>query len=73
MLPPGWRRRIATAPMQLFNSPWGTFVRHVWGGPGAALRRHAFDDELKVQGVWDPGHLSDLLQGAYDSWVDMPC
>ena len=41
-------RRIATAPMQLFNSPWGSFIRHVWGGPGVDLRRRIFDDELKV-------------------------
>lgn len=33
LLPRLWRDRIATAPMQLFNSPWGGFIRHVWGGP----------------------------------------
>ena len=45
LLPRGWRQAIATAPMQLFNSPWGTFVRHLWGGPGVELRKRAFDDE----------------------------
>ena len=47
-------RRVATAPMQLFNSPWGTFARHVWGGNAAILRQFTFDDELKVRGVLPP-------------------
>lgn len=73
LLPDGWQRRIATAPTQLFNSPWGSFVRHVWGGPGAELRRRAFDDELRVQGVWRRRAFERLLGEAHAAWVDMPC
>ena len=53
LLPEGWRTRIASAPMQLFNSPHGQFIRHVWGGATGTwgssfdLRRKAFDDELR--------------------------
>jgi len=74
LLPRGWRAAIATAPMQLFNSPWGQFIRHVWGGPGVELRRKAFDDELKVQGVWRrTGQMEALVQAARSRWIDMPC
>lgn len=73
LLPDGWQRRIATAPTQLFNSPWGSFVRHVWGGPGSELRRRVFDDELKVQGVWRWRQFERLLQEAHGTWVDLPC
>ena len=60
--------------MQLFNSPWGQFIRHVWGGPGVELRRKAFDDELKVQGVWRrTGQMEALVQAARSRWIDMPC
>ena len=73
LLPPGWRRRIATAPMQTFNSPWGSFIRHVWGGPGVELRRRVFDDDLKVQGIWRKGQFERLVDSAQRAWVDMPC
>ena len=73
ILPHGWRERIATAPMQLFNSPWGAFIRHVWGGPGVELRRRVFDDELKVQGVWRRRHFVDLVEEAQRTWIDMSC
>ena len=73
LLPAGWQRRIATAPTQLFNSPWGSFVRHVWGGAGAELRRTAFDDELKVQGVWKRHAYQRLVSSAHAGLVDMPC
>ena len=73
LLPPGWRTRIATAPMQLFNSPWGSFIRHVWGGPGAELRRRVFDDELRVQGVWRRKQFERLVEQAQATWIDMEC
>ena len=47
------RARVARAPMQLFNSPWGEFARHIWGGHGKEMRRHAYDDALRTHGVWD--------------------
>ena len=73
LLPAGWRRRVATAPTQLFNSPWGTYIRHVWGGPGAELRKRAFDDELKVQGVWRKHQFEALLEASRRTWIDLPC
>jgi hypothetical protein len=73
LLPRGWRRRIATAPMQAFNSPWGSFVRHVWGGPGVELRRRVFDDELRVQGVWRRRQFDELVTAAQRASIDLPC
>ena len=73
LLPEGWRTRVATAPMQLFNSPWGQFIRHIWGGPGVELRRRVFDDELKVQGVWKRRKFEQLVMGAQARWSDHPC
>ena len=79
LLPEGWRTRIASVPMQLFNSPHGQFIRHVWGGTTGAwvssfeLRRKAFDDELRVQGVfrWEQKHA--LFESAQRQWIDSPC
>ena len=65
--------RIASAPMQLFNSPHGQFIRHVWGGPGVELRRRAFDDELRVQGVWSWKQMHALVESAKRQWIDRPC
>ena len=73
LLPEGWRTRIASAPMQLFNSPHGQFIRHVWGGPGVELRRRAFDDELRVQGVWRWKQMHALVESAKRQWIDRPC
>lgn len=73
LLPSGWRRRVATAPTQLFNSPWGTFIRHVWGGPGVELRKRVFDDELRSQGVWRKPYFESLLEGAQSTWRDQSC
>jgi hypothetical protein len=73
LLPEGWRMRIASAPMQLFNSPHGQFIRHVWGGPGVELRRRAFDDELRVQGVWSWKQMHALVESAKRQWIDRPC
>ena len=55
---------VAIAPMGLFNSPWARYVRHVWGGTGNELRATAFDDELRVQGVWTPAQLDALVRRA---------
>ena len=52
MLPAGAEERILHVPMQAFNSPWGRYARHIWGGEGASLRKTVFDDELRVQGIW---------------------
>jgi hypothetical protein len=52
---------------------WGSFIRHVWGGPGVELRRRAFDDELKVQGVWRRRQFERLVEQAQATWTDMPC
>lgn len=59
--------------MQLFNSPWGSFVRHVWGGPGVELRKKLFDDELRVQGVWRKRRFEQLVIEAQSHSMDMPC
>ena len=59
--------------MQLFNSPWGSFIRHVWGGPGVELRKRVFDDELRVQGVWRRKQFERLVRQAQATWIDMPC
>ena len=37
---------IASGHMNLWNGPWGQFVRHVWGGPGKELRKWVFDDMI---------------------------
>ena len=63
----------ATAPMQLFNSPQGRFVRHLWGGPGRELRKHVFDDELRVQGVWKRAQYDRLLAAAKRTWMGVEC
>ena len=79
LLPEGWRTRIASAPMQLFNSPHGQFIRHVWGGAtgmwGSSfdLRRKAFDDELRVQGVWRWKQIQALVESAQSQWIDSSC
>lgn len=74
LLPQGWRRRIATAPMQLFNSPYGQFIRHIWGGgAGRNLRQWLFDDELKVQGVWNRQQLIQIVNQALATATAMPC
>ena len=46
LLPPSAGSRIATAPMALFNSPWGSIVRHYWGGVGKHFRAPAFDQAM---------------------------
>ena len=79
LLPEGWRTRIASAPMQLFNSPHGQFIRHVWGGATGTwgssfdLRRKAFDDELRVQGVWRWKQIQALVESAQSQWIDSSC
>jgi len=55
---------VMLAPMGLFNSPWGRYVRHVWGGPGSEMRPTIYDDELRVQGVWNDAQLDRLLARA---------
>lgn len=60
---------VMLAPMGLFNSPWGRYVRHVWGGPGSELRSTIYDDELRVQGVWSRPQLDRLLVRAQSTVV----
>ena len=64
MLPRGAEERIVHAPMQAFNSPWGRYARHIWGGEGASLRSTVFDDELRVQGVWTAAQQMALVDEA---------
>ena len=56
-------------PMQHFNSPWGRYARHIWGGEGVGLRATVYDDELKVQGVWQ--YLEPIF-GSDDIMRQMP-
>lgn len=39
---------IAVSPLHMnaWNGPWGTFVRHIWGGPGKEMRGYAFVNEV---------------------------
>lgn len=64
LLPPEAEARIVHAPMQAFNSPWGRYARHIWGGEGANLRATVFDDELRVQGIWNAGQQLALVEAA---------
>eukprot|EP00039_Didymoeca_costata_P019554 m.337987 g.337987 ORF g.337987 m.337987 type:complete len:357 (-) comp18285_c0_seq1:1511-2581(-) len=38
--------KIHGGHMNLWNGPWGQYVRHVWGGPGKSLRKWLFDDMI---------------------------
>mgnify|MGYP004060203849 CR=1 FL=1 len=40
---------------------------------GVELRKRAFDDELKTQGVWRKSHFESLLSEAQSRWVDASC
>ena len=53
--------------------PRRSFIRHVWGGRGKQLRGYAFDDELKVQGVWKPRLFEQLVTAAQSTLVDLTC
>ena len=64
MLPSDAEDKILHAPMQAFNSPWGRYARHVWGGEGAYLRTTVFDDELRVQGIWSAVQQQALVDEA---------
>ena len=44
------RARRARAPMQLFNSPWGEFAPHIWGGHGKEMAARG-DEALRTHGV----------------------
>ena len=63
-LPPGATERVVHVPMQHFNSPWGRYARHIWGGEGVRLRATVFDDELRVQGVWSAAQQMALVDAA---------
>lgn len=64
LMPAGAAERIMHTPMQAFNSPWGRYARHIWGGEGAALRATVFDDELRVQGIWSAEKQMALVTAA---------
>ena len=38
---------VSQQHMNLWNGPWGVFVRHVWGGPGKDKRNWVFDDMIE--------------------------
>ncbi|KAL1507293.1 hypothetical protein AB1Y20_008139 [Prymnesium parvum] len=46
LLPAGFKQRVALAPMPLFNSPWGSLIKHIWGGVGKEMRNHTFETAL---------------------------
>ena len=63
-------------PMTIYNSPYGSFVRHIWGGPGRPLRRAggALDDEMRVQGLWTNQALQKVLDEVAKKHVkSLPC
>ena len=64
LLPRGAEERIVHVPMQHFNSPWGRYARHIWGGEGVRLRASVYDDELRVQGVWTAEQQMALVDAA---------
>ena len=59
---PDAARKVRVVPMQLFNSPWGEFVRHIWGGHGKDLKRHTYDDALHIHGVWGTAALAEAVR-----------
>ena len=61
-LPAGTPARVLVTPMQLLNSPWGLYVRHLWGGEGRDLRAHVYDDALHTHGVWTRAQANALLE-----------
>lgn len=63
-MPQGATERVVHVPMQHFNSPWGRYARHIWGGEGVRLRASVYDDELKVQGVWTAAQQMALVEAA---------
>jgi hypothetical protein len=73
LLPPAAEQRILHVPMQAFNSPWGRYVRHIWGGEGVRLRATVYDDELRVQGVWTAAQQMALVERAYRVGNERTC
>ena len=43
LLPGGLEDRVYLAPMDMFNSPWGSLISHLWGRAGkmSSERRHS--------------------------------
>ena len=75
-LSPALSTLIRFEPMMLFNSPYGSFVRHIWGGPGRPLRQAggALDDEMRVQGIWTKADHQRILDDVQcNHLLTMPC
>jgi hypothetical protein len=58
-------RKVLTAPMTLFNSPWGRYVTHAWGGRGGREKFAAMDHELRT--VYRIFNLSSFVRDNLDN------
>jgi len=53
-------RHVSQQPMNLWNGPWGIFVRHVWGGPGVDKRFNYFTDMTDSYDIDVPKSLATI-------------
>ena len=51
---------VSQQPMNLWNGPWGIFVRHVWAGPGVEKREDMFTDMIDSYDIDVPKSLATI-------------
>ena len=51
---------VSQQPMNLWNGPWGIFVRHVWAGPGVEKREDMFTDMIDSYDIDVPTSLATI-------------
>ena len=54
---------VSQQPMNVWNGPWGVFVRHVWGGPGMDKRFDYFTDMVDSYDIDVPKSLASIKAG----------
>ena len=66
---------VSQQHMNLWNGPWGVFVRHVWGGPGKEKRLYDFDDMVDSYRIDVPASLAAIKAGMVAPPISMsrPC
>ena len=51
---------VSQQPMNLWNGPWGIYVRHVWAGPGVEKREDMFTDMIDSYDIDVPTSLATI-------------
>lgn len=76
---PTWKQhlkfdeRVYLSPMLAFNSPWGRFVRHLWGGPGHEMKASVPRSVLAHLGFHTPEALAQILRRAHARTEPLTC